>query len=186
MKNITKEELKAILTSHQLWIDSKEQQGTRANLDLTNLEGMDFAYANLQNAFLENANLQNANLQNANLTSAHLERANLYGANLQNANLAAAHLYGTSLERANLQNANLQNVDLEGTYLRDAILPEKQLNAGKLYDVKHNYIHNKKKTLVCLIRIKQDKSLDFIEAVSGKIHRNQPSWFRYAFNEAKE
>ena len=69
---ITATELKSILASHKLWVETKGKQGQRANLENASL-----TYANL-----EGANLEGANLVGANLTDANLEGANLVGANL--------------------------------------------------------------------------------------------------------
>ena len=60
-------------------------------------------------------------------------------------------------------------------------MPEKELIAGKLYD-----FYDFGTILVCLISINQDATLDYAEAVSGEIRRNQPNWYKYSFIEAKE
>ena len=57
-------------------------------------------------------------------------------------------------------------------------MPEKELIAGKLYDFEY--------ILVCLLSINHDATLDYVEAVSGEMRRNQPNWFKYSFIEAKE
>jgi hypothetical protein len=57
-------------------------------------------------------------------------------------------------------------------------MPEKELIAGKLYDFGT--------ILVCLLSINQDATLDYVEAVSGEMRRNQPNWHKYSFIEAKE
>jgi uncharacterized protein YjbI with pentapeptide repeats len=84
-----------------------------------------------------------------------------------------ANLKDASLRGANLQGANFENANLYG-----ATMPEKELIAGKLYEFGT--------ILVCLISINHDATLDYVEAVSGEIRRNQPSWFKYSFIEAKE
>ena len=110
MKKITKTELKSILASHKLWIESAGKQGTRASLEGANLEG---------------ANLTRANLIDADLCRANLTYANLLGANLIDADLTGANLLGANLWGANLGGANLIGADLTGTIL-DKEKEEKQ------------------------------------------------------------
>ena len=175
---MNKEELKGVLDQHKLWVDSSYKEGKRANLKGAYLQGADLDKANLQGAILEGANLIRAYLEGANLRD-----ANLSGANLQDANLRDASLKGADLERANLEGA-----DLYGTKL-----PEKLLQAGKLYEIssfKYGWFSSEKrkwfdfdKTLVCLISINQDNSLDFAEGTTGEIHRNADFWLKYSFKE---
>jgi hypothetical protein len=73
-KTYTKEELKEILKSHELW-RLGDKAGIRANL----------SSADLSSADLSSANLRGADLRGANLYSANLYGANLYGANLRGA-----------------------------------------------------------------------------------------------------
>jgi uncharacterized protein YjbI with pentapeptide repeats len=81
-------------------------------------------------------------------------------------------------KQANLEGANLHCAYLKGANLEDATMPEKELIAGKLYDFGT--------ILVCLISINQDATLDYAEAASGEMLRNQPNWHKYSFIEAKE
>ena len=108
MKN---EELKAILESHNKWIND-DDDGERANL----------SGANLMGANLSDANLSDANLRGADLSDANLWGANLSGANLMNANLSDANLWGANLRGANLRDANLSGADLWGADLSGANL----------------------------------------------------------------
>ena len=75
-------ELKAIIESHKLWLDSDGKKGRKANLS--------------------GANLRGANLSEANLTCAYLTSASLSGADLTNANLSGANLAGADLTEADL------------------------------------------------------------------------------------
>jgi len=92
--------LKDILDSHKLWLSTKGNQGTRADLTHANLSGANLTGANLTGAFLAGANLAGANLTGANLTGAFLAGANLAGANLTGANLTGANLAGANLKCA--------------------------------------------------------------------------------------
>ena len=115
MRIISAEELAKILMDHELWL--KVEGGKCADLNDTNLKGVDLSNtdltsANLNNANLSNANLSNARLTNVNLRCADLSDANLSGANLTHADLRSATLINADLENANLSNANLINADL--------------------------------------------------------------------------
>src|SRR3990167_8396188 len=90
-------DISGILNAHKLWVETKEIQGSRANLSGADLPG----------ANLSGANLSGANLSGANLSGANLSRANLSWANLSWANLSGANLSGANLSRANLSGANL-------------------------------------------------------------------------------
>ena len=136
MKKITEEELKTILEQHNLWLDSNETEGKRANLTGANLSYANLSYANLTCAILNNANLTYANLTGANLTRANLTSTNLYGVDLTDADLTGANLFGADLSGANLSGANLSGANLSGADLRrveltyadltDTILDEKE------------------------------------------------------------
>ncbi len=115
MKNISSNDLKSILASHKLWIDSKYKEGKRANLRNADLEGADLKGANLVQANLSGANLYAANLEDANLYAATLEGANLAYANLSGASLVNADLEGADLVNANLEDANLEGAIVTGT-----------------------------------------------------------------------
>ena len=79
---ISKDQLKAILHAHKLWLDSEGKEGQMADLKGANLKG----------AILISSNLQGANLQGANLYGAYLKKASLKNADLVGANLRGANL----------------------------------------------------------------------------------------------
>ena len=106
MKKITEEELKEILKQHQLWLNSNETEGKRADLRC--------------------ADLRCADLRCANLTRANLSGADLTGAYLTGADLRRAYLYRADLTGANLTGADLINSELEWAILTDTILDEKE------------------------------------------------------------
>jgi hypothetical protein len=60
----TSEELPAVLSDHQAWLDAgrKPEDERRANLCQADLRGADLRFANLQGADLRFANLQGAHL----------------------------------------------------------------------------------------------------------------------------
>ena len=191
MSNMNQSELDEILKQHKLWVDSLGKEGKQADLERANLER-----ANLERANLREANLEGASLLGANLRDAFLEGANLIRANLKGANLKGAILEGADLEGANLEGANLEGANLEGADLERAKLPEKLLQAGKLYEIssfKYGWFSSEKrkqinfdKTLVCLISINRDNSLDFIEGLTGEIYRNADFWLKYSFKEIEK
>ena len=89
---MTKEQLDAVLASHEAWLKGKE--GQRAYLSRAYLIGANLSGANLSGAYLIGANLSGANLIDANLSGAYLIGANLIGANLTGARLTGAQIKG--------------------------------------------------------------------------------------------
>jgi Pentapeptide repeats (8 copies) len=81
-----------------------------ANLDTSNLSGIDF-----RGAYLVGAHFKVANLRGANLSGAHLSRADLWGADLSGADLTGADLSGATLIRTNLSRAILIGCSVYGT-----------------------------------------------------------------------
>lgn len=102
-----------------------------ANLNLADLQDMNFVNANLAFTLLQNANLSQDWLNQAYLSGSDLEHSNLSGAELSN-----AYLNGTSLVGANLSGADLSGADLRYAILAYANLKgargitQKQLNAA--------------------------------------------------------
>ena len=141
---VTKEKLAEILEGHNLWVQSGENEGERANLSDHDLIVADLCCAilsgaNLKRAILSGANLFEANLQKANLSEANLQKANLSEANLQGADLSEANLQGADLCWANLQeadlfNANLQEADLFNANLLEADLFNANLQGADLFN----------------------------------------------------
>ena len=113
--------LEEILQQHELWVNSGGQEGVRADLSGTNLEGADLAGANLQRA-----DLQKANLKRAVLSLADLRGALLFQANLEEADLLGAELQGASLQNAILVTASgLMVQQFAGANLSGALLSRK-------------------------------------------------------------
>lgn len=108
----TRAELDEILQKHREWIESDRKSGSRANLFLAQLLGVDLSLANLNSAQLSGANLSGAYLNDADLRGANLTDANLSGADLRGAYLADADLYLADLGRAIFEPKSLP--DLRG------------------------------------------------------------------------
>ena len=115
---MTKEQLDAVLASHEAWLKGKE--GQRAYLSRAYLIGANLSGANLSGAYLIGANLSGANLIDANLSGAYLIGANLIGANLTGARLSGAYLIDANLSGAYLIGANLIGANLTGARLTGA------------------------------------------------------------------
>ena len=80
----------------------------------TNLEGIEFAEANLAHSDLSYTNLRYSKLARADLTGADLTGADLEGADLRGAKLKGAKLKDARLEDANLIGADINGADLTG------------------------------------------------------------------------
>ncbi len=91
-RGIPPDELEEILDRHRLWLDSRGEEGERA----------DFHRAILQDAYLQGADLRAANFHQASLQGAELQNANLHKADLSEAHLRHASLQKSSLREANL------------------------------------------------------------------------------------
>lgn len=132
-RGILLDELTRILKDHAEWVASDGMAGTRAQLQLADLQGHSLAQANLQGAWLIGANFQKARFHNANLRGAELSTADLRGAYLVETDLQVANLSETSLEGAFLTQANLRGADLSESKLQGAILFEANLQGAKLF-----------------------------------------------------
>ena len=121
------------------------------NLEGADLSGIDFKWADLDEADLKGANLSGANLSwaslqltdltGANLTGADLRWATLDGADLTGANLTGTDLRWTVLPDADLPGADLRGATIDGTILVDADLTGANLTgvnlrSAHLYDTK--------------------------------------------------
>jgi len=117
---LTRKDLREIIESHALCLDTNSETGVPADFS-----GKNLAYAEMVDARLPDARFHKTNLKGADLTLADLR-----GAALVQANLAEANLLGTQLQQANLQGATLQGStgllrpQLAGANLFAAVLPE--------------------------------------------------------------
>ena len=117
---MTQEELNEILKQHQLWFDTKGEEGKRANLKNANLKGANLEYVNLTGvdlryAYLKGVDLRDVNLRFADLSGVNLRFADLRGADLRGADLRYADLVGVNLIAADLTSADLSGANLTDT-----------------------------------------------------------------------
>jgi len=133
-----KEELKHILSRHQLWLQSEEKEGSRADLSGASLEGADLSGAKLSGADFSGASLIDVNLSGAQLVHAKFTGADLTGANLSKADLLLTDFTGANLRGASLHSAT-PNVDVatirtrRGPKFKDADLTEANLTETYCY-----------------------------------------------------
>ena len=107
-RQLTDDQIAAILAAHELYLSSDGEQGDVADLRRADLSGRDLRGANLQRANLAGADLSEANLCDARLGKACLRDTSLYAANLTDANLeGAVDLLGRQMAGANLTRAKL-------------------------------------------------------------------------------
>jgi uncharacterized protein YjbI with pentapeptide repeats len=106
------------LASHKEWVESHGATGKKADLAAAELEATEMIGVNLRFADLHDANLRSADLLLADLRDACMVRADMEDACLVGANLEGANLEGASLETA----MGLVPRQLAGANLRDALL----------------------------------------------------------------
>ena len=141
LRELSQDQLSAILDAHKLWVESEGKEGEQADLGKVNLQEAKLEGANLQEAKLGKANLEGANLQEADLQRANLEEANLRAAyiakaKLQAATLRKANLQGAHLGESNLLRAKLGEADLQHAILREANLQQASLWKANLQETK--------------------------------------------------
>ena len=119
---ITREDLNVILEKHKRWLITNGEDGERADLSYTDLQGFNLTKVNLSHAGLTGSDLSAANLCRANLSYANLSGADLYCADLKYANLSAANLECSNLSCSNLSCSNLLCADLRVVDLPNANL----------------------------------------------------------------
>ncbi len=107
------------LASHKEWVDSHGTNGKKGDFAGADLEGTELIGVNLRFADFHDANLKAADLLLADLRDACLVRADLQDACLVGANLEGANLEDASLETA----MGLVPRQIAGANLRDASLP---------------------------------------------------------------
>jgi hypothetical protein len=90
----------------------QDPEGQRLDLGATDLSGLRWNKARLENAFVRAARLERANLSDAHLDGADLRGVRLKRAYLQRAYLNDADLRAARLEKADLKGAYLQGTDL--------------------------------------------------------------------------
>jgi len=128
---MTADELKNKIEKHRMWLCGNED-GKRADLRYTNLQGADLRNADLQGADLQYTDLRNVALQGADLRNADLQGADLRYTDLRNVALQGADLQYTDLRYTNLQGADLRNADMQGADLQGADLQYTDLRNADL------------------------------------------------------
>ncbi|VVH61440.1 Phage pentapeptide repeat family protein (ACLAME 560) [uncultured Gammaproteobacteria bacterium] len=137
MREISAEQLKEILSKHELWLDWIKE-GRISFLDSgkkADLQGVDLRGADLRGVDLRGVDLQKADLQEVDLRGANLQEADFRGVDLRGADLRGADLRGADLRRADLRRADLQRANLRGVNLRRANLYEANLQKVDLQKV---------------------------------------------------
>jgi uncharacterized protein YjbI with pentapeptide repeats len=102
------------------------------DVNLSDLDGVNFWATNLSGADLSGATLFKANLMEADLVGTNLAHADLEQAYLTDGDLRRANLSEAQLMEADLLNANLTRVNLTGADLRNADLSEANLSYADL------------------------------------------------------
>jgi uncharacterized protein YjbI with pentapeptide repeats len=111
--------LEEVLGSHREWVESQGRTGRKANFANAQLEGTELIGVNLRYADLQDANLSGADLLLADLRDACLVRTDFEESCLVGANLEGANLEGASLDSA----MGLLPRQLAGANLRAASIP---------------------------------------------------------------
>lgn len=156
-----------IIKEHKLWLSSNKTKGKQANFS--------------------KKRLNNINFHKADLREALFHRADLHGSNFIDAKLEGASFKDCYLTWSNLKGADLRNANLEGSFLwaaftREANFPEKKLNLGSLYELSNIYFDFRKKVIL-LTKISRFRTISFIEAETGILHKDMPIWIKYSMRE---
>lgn len=107
---ISEAEIQRIVSDHHRFLT--RQQGARAMLQSSKLDGLKLAGRDLSEADLTGASLVGTDLRGANLSRVSLYCADLRGCDLRYARLDHADLRGANFKGANLSHANLDHADL--------------------------------------------------------------------------
>ena len=102
LRSLSDAELRHTLDAHQRWIASNEEEGGRADLSFTDLQGADLKNQNLNRALLRGANLSGADLENVDLRYANLVGACLRDAIIQNADYLGTEFAGADMSGSKL------------------------------------------------------------------------------------
>ena len=136
LRDISVDELVAILADHKKWLETNGEEGKQADLERANLQKIVLPRVNLERAILCSANLQEADLHHANFLEADLRQADLRNANLRGTVFEAADLRYANLRNANLRDAHLRRVNLSSADLQEASLPKALLQGADLSEAK--------------------------------------------------
>jgi uncharacterized protein YjbI with pentapeptide repeats len=138
LRIISEADLNNILEDHTKWLASDRKEGTRADLQSTNLykvklKGCNLAYANLQEAYLmgtefDDAILIGTDLEDSWACNASFDRAQLKGANFKGADLTAA-----AFVNADLTGADFENTICAGGFFQSAIIKDANFKRADLH-----------------------------------------------------
>jgi uncharacterized protein YjbI with pentapeptide repeats len=111
------------------------QQLDTASIQLDNayLAGADLEHVWMPQSYLRQTVLSRAHLSGANLRKANLHTAHLRKADLRDADLSGAHFNGTDLSGARLNKADLSGTNLDYAHLNKADLSGANLSGADLY-----------------------------------------------------
>jgi uncharacterized protein YjbI with pentapeptide repeats len=114
MELLNNEQIDKIISNHKQWVDSKGQQGSRADLSGQILAHFKLNHAVLDGAILKGTDFKGADLSWASLDEADLTNARLVKASLKNASLVKACLAGADLSETDIRYADMAWCDLRG------------------------------------------------------------------------
>jgi len=129
IRSIASEALARTLQAHELYVDSQQRSGKRANLDSTDLAGKSFAGRKLWHI-----RMQRADLADADFAGADLRRAILIGATMQRGRLTAADLTGGRLNGINLTDADCKGVCMAEADIEFAIMANSDFRKANFRD----------------------------------------------------
>lgn len=155
------------LKLHQLWLSTNKTEGKQADFSNKKLSDYNFYGADLREAIFVNSHLHGTNFSNADVSGADFKNSFMTWAKVKNTNFS---------------NANLEGIFLWGSNIKQAILPEKKLKVGNLYQIENHY-YEINKTVACLIETTNFNTITLVEANTGKMYKELPSWIKYSMIE---
>lgn len=128
LRRISKEELKDILTLHELWLN-KSPGGVKADLKYADLSFTELSGSNLSRADLRYSDFSGSSFGHSNLSYSDLSHSNFYGvifdhsnlsySDLRYSNFACSRFNGSNLFCSDVRFSNLEHA----TLLKDRLLP---------------------------------------------------------------
>lgn len=126
----SREKMKAILVSHNRWLND-EEGACRADLSYVNTS---IAFAGLKSSCeysMRGVNFLGATLKHCNFTRLDLRNCNFAGADLQWANFTNCNLKGANFRNANLDGTFFNGANLCGCEFHNAVLNRTNLTGAK-------------------------------------------------------
>lgn len=122
-----------ILEYHTLWLDTRGEEGERAELVGEDLAGYDFTDANLTNANMRDADCTEATFTNANFEAADLRGATFNAARCRGANFNVAKMRRVDLRLSNMKGATLRGTDLSGAQLEGGAFDNADMTGANVF-----------------------------------------------------